>query len=225
MRLLACFLLTYAVALGQKPKLVPTPLPTEQLRGTVPAAAALVLRGMAARAGVIFAGHVLEVQHNDAGGFVDVVFSVDEAVRGCAGSKQYVVREWAGLWVKEPMRYGVGQKLLMILPARGASGMSAPMGGMAGRMPLVGVRPAVLARGTGSAPADTGATAGMEESVDLRWVEAAAARNSAVGVKAQAELGRGVGSGWAGPAVAMEATQVTAAGPGLSDVLAVLGER
>jgi hypothetical protein len=188
---------------------------------SVPAAAAVVLKGLAARAGVIFAGHVLEVRRNDDGGYVDVVFAVDREVRGCDGAQRYVLREWAGLWADEPRRYGVGQRLLMILAARGPSGMSAPVGGMAGRIPLVGVRQAVLAR-AGVAPADTGAEDGLEEAVDLRWVEAAALRTAATGVKARAETAKGAGTGWVGPAGPVVASPVGVVGPGLSAVLAVL---
>jgi hypothetical protein len=199
----------------------PPPPPIAALGGSgvVPAAAAVVLKGLAARAGVIFAGHVVEVRRNDSAGYVDVVFAVDRAVRGCDGSQRYVLREWAGLWADEPRRYGVGQRLLMIVSARGASGMSAPVGGMAGRIPLVGARPAVLAR-AGVAPADTGESA--EEAVDLRWVEAAALRRAATGVKARAETGMGGGWGGVGPVGPVVASPVGVVGPGLSAVLAVL---
>ncbi len=184
----------------------------------VPAAAVVVLRGLAARAGVIFAGHVVEVRREDSAGYVDVVFAVDEAVRGCAGEKRYVLREWAGLWMEEPRRYGVGQRLLMILAPPGPSGMSAPVGGMAGRIPLVGVRQPPLARGTEVKPADEDDEA--EAGVDLRWVEAAAERSAVLGGKAQIEAARA--PGWVGPVGPMPRKPMRSVGPALSAVLAVL---
>lgn len=199
----------------------PTPLPQPGGGGAVPAAAVTVLGELAARAGAIFAGHVLEVQRNEGAGYVDVVFAVDRPVRGCAGAKRYVLREWAGLWAEEPQRYGVGQRLLMILAARGPSGMSAPVGGMAGKIPLVGVRQPPLARATGIAPADTEDR--LEEAVDLRWVEAAALRTTAPGARARAEARKS--EGWAGPVRPLPPAPAGAAAPGLSAVLAVLSGR
>lgn len=216
MRALVCWLLMAGMATGQTAKLVPAPLPVVG-GSAVPAAAVTILRGLSARAGVIFAGHVVAVERNDASGYVDVVFGIDRAVKGCAGEKRYVLREWAGLWAEEPRRYGVGQRLLMILAARGPSGMSAPVGGMAGRIPLMGMRQPPLARGTGAGPPDTGDL--TEEAADLRWVEAAAVRTNAAGMKARAETAKA--AGWLGPVGPMQ--RKPTAGVGLSAVLAVLG--
>ena len=139
---------------------------------TVPAATAGALVALAGRAGVIFAGRVVEVRRNDDAGYVDVVFHVDEAVRGCGTSTTYVLREWVGLWSGQAERYLVGQRLLMLLAGRGPGGMSAPVGGMAGMIPLVATRQPPLTRGTGVAPADTAFEDSQEEAVDLRWVQA-----------------------------------------------------
>ncbi len=219
------FALFCAVGMGQTVRFGPVPNPVRPLTplggGTaVPAAAATVLKGLAAQAGVIFAGQVLEVRRNDDAGYVDVVFAIDQPVRGCAGSKRYVLREWAGLWAEEPQRYKAGRRLLMILTARGPSGMSAPVGGMAGRIPLVGMRKPPLVDGIGVAPADRVAEEGQDEAVDLRWVEAAANRPVVQAAAASEEVLKV--SGWAGPASAV-LTTVPSTGPGLSAVLAVLG--
>jgi len=123
------------------------------------------LHQMADRAGVIFVGRVAKVQRRDGGnaasGVVEVTFEVDQAIRGCtAGS--YVLREWAGLWEGDDQRYRVGQRLLMLLHAQGASGMSSPVDGMDGAIPIV--------RG-GGAPLAAGSSARMSPpAVDLRWV-------------------------------------------------------
>ena len=149
--------------------------------GTVPAAASTVLLQMASHAGVIFSGQVVSVDRGT--GCVDVRFRIDQAVRGVAAGSPakasiYVLREWSGLWSGNPDRYRVGQRLLMILPARGASGMSSPVGGLDGAIPLIATGTAPVADAAGVAPVDTG-VATPELAVDLRWIEARALRPAA----------------------------------------------
>jgi hypothetical protein len=120
---------------------------------------------MADRAGVIFVGRVVKVQRRDGGGaasgVVEVTFEVDQAVRGC-GVGSYVLREWAGLWEGDAERYRSGQRLLMLLHAPSASGMSSPVDGMDGAIPIV--------RG-GAAPLAANSSARQAPpAVDLRWV-------------------------------------------------------
>jgi hypothetical protein len=189
----------------------------------VPAATAAVLEGMAARAGVIFAGRVVSVERNEAAGYVDVELRVEEAVRGCARGSTYTLREWVGLWIGNPDRYIAGQRLLMLLAARGKSGMSAPVGGMAGRIPLMATRTPPLVRGKGAAPADSAAEDAGEEAVDLRWVQALAVR----GTMANAA---GVHADWRGPVLPLPlpprpkpVAPVSSVGPSLSAVLMLLG--
>ena len=76
-------------------------------------------------------------------GVVEVEFRVDQAVRGCAAGGPYMLREWAGLWAAGNQRYRVGQRLLMMLHAPGAAGMSSPVGGMDGAIPIRRVGSAV----------------------------------------------------------------------------------
>lgn len=148
---------------------------------SVPAVTVGALLDLAGHAGVIFAGRVAAITRQDAEGFVDVRFHVDQAVRGCSTTNAYVVREWAGLWVGKAPRYRVGQRLLMLLTARGPAGMSAPVGGagMAGAIPIITAGETPLAHGTGVAPPESGAGAsdgsGGSGAVNLRWVEALAA--------------------------------------------------
>ncbi len=128
------------------------------------------LREMAARAGVIFVGQVVRVHRVDGGGMgsgvVEVEFRVDRGVRGCAVGGIYVLREWAGLWVAGEQRYRVGQRLLMLLNAPNAAGMSSPVGGMDGAIPVRGVESelaSAVSHGRTS-------VAGPTEMVDLSWV-------------------------------------------------------
>jgi hypothetical protein len=93
-----------------------------------------VLHQLSDKADVIFAGQVVAIRRpND--GVVEVEFRVDEAVRGCVAGQPYILREWAGLWAGS-QRYRVGQRLLMLLHAPSATGMSSPVGGLDGAIPI-----------------------------------------------------------------------------------------
>ena len=171
-------------------------------------------------------------------------FRVDQAVRGCDAGGIYTVREWAGLWTGQAERYRVGQRLLMLLTAKGAGGMSAPVNGMDGAIPVVAnVAPRLMRNGV--VPADTatdeaaGSASGL---VDLRWVRARAARGVASGTGAAS--GEAVRSQvtaswvpvtgtpfqpiseWVGPIAPMPAAGADASGqsaePSLSSVLVLL---
>jgi hypothetical protein len=126
-----------------------------------------VLHQMSDRADIIFVGQVAAIRpHEDDGtgaGFVEIDFSVDQAIRGCTGG-DYVLREWAGLWSGNAHRYQVGQRLLMMLHAPGAGGLSSPVGGMDGAVPIRGVADASpLAVSAANAPVPV---------ADLRWLGA-----------------------------------------------------
>jgi hypothetical protein len=188
--------------------------PVRAAGGAIPAGAAEVLVEMASRAGVIFTGQVVAVTRLDAAGYVDVRFHVEEGLRGAPHTGIYVLREWAGLWSGNPDRYRVGQRLLMLLTARGPSGMNAPVSGMDGAIPLLATAREPLANGTGVAPAEDENGAAVE-AVDLRWIQARMVRsgvgatqwNAASFVEAPGPellgpvevVGRGVWSGPVGP--------------------------
>lgn len=118
-----------------------------------------VLHGMVGRAGVIFVGTVVDVRRrtspgNGGGsGVVEVEFAVDQGLRGAVTGSHYVLREWGGLWEGDDERYRAGERRLMLLHAPGAGGLSSPVGGMDGAIPI---RP--------------GANGTAEPLVDLRWV-------------------------------------------------------
>ena len=190
--------------------------------GASPATVEDALLQMAGRAAVMFVGHVEAVTRRDAAGYVDVQFRIDSAIRGCGGATVYVLREWAGLWTSGSagggQRYRVGDRRLMLLAARGPGGMSAPVGGLDGAIPLVatGVQP--IANAAGEAPADGGGVdAGATVGVDLRWVAAmvgrgagstgqkgSAKRAESLPVQGSPEIptgtdGGGMQAGWTGP--------------------------
>src|ERR1700721_169838 len=49
------------------------------------------------------------------------------AGRGVSAGEPFVLREWAGLWAGGVERYRVGQRLLMLLHAPDAMGLSSPV--------------------------------------------------------------------------------------------------
>lgn len=142
-------------------------VPPETADGSV--AEALVR--MAQHAGVIFAGQVISVTRTENSGFVDVRFHIEEAVHGCPQSGSYVLREWEGLWAGRAERYRTGQHFLMLLTARGPSGLSTSIGGSEGAIPILVSQQQPIADGAGLVPPDEG-PALRSATVDLRWVEA-----------------------------------------------------
>jgi hypothetical protein len=128
-----------------------------------------VLHQMSDKADVIFIGQVLAIRpHDDGGttaGYVEIDFRVDQAIRGCTVGA-YALREWAGLWSGDARRYQAGQRLLMMLHAPGVGGLSSPVGGMDGAIPIRGE-----ANTSPLAEAAAVTTPPVPE-VDLRWLGA-----------------------------------------------------
>ena len=125
------------------------------------------LRQMSGKADVIFVGQVTAVHAQSgegiASGFVEIQFRVDQAIRGCTAGTPYLLHEWAGLWSGGAQRYRVGQRFLMFLHAPGASGLSSPIGGMDGAVPIHGTTSSLIA---------TNSSVGQAPVVDLRWIGA-----------------------------------------------------
>jgi hypothetical protein len=122
-----------------------------------------VLHQLSDKADVIFAGQVMAIRRPNAG-VVEVEFRVDQAIRGCTAGTRYILREWAGLWEGDSQRYHVGQRLLMLLYAPSDAGMSSPVGGLDGAIPI-------RQGGAVSSVADV-ATPRQPPFVDLRWLGA-----------------------------------------------------
>lgn len=152
----------------------PRPLPTTT---------AEALQQMAARAGVVFVGHVLSVHlpENYVGspedateGLVEVRFAIDVPIRGTQpGESQFLLKEWSGLWTDATPRYRVGERLLVLLHTPSPAGLSSPVDGTDGILPLTGTGPT-------PSPEDTTATPGTLQ-VDLRWVQTKLLRQPAPG--------------------------------------------
>jgi hypothetical protein len=123
-----------------------------------------ILHQFSDKADVIFAGQVLAIRSPN-GGVVEVEFRVDQAIRGCTAGTPYILREWAGLWAGDNQRYRVGQRLLMLLHAPSAAGMSSPIGGLDGAIPI-------RQGGAAMAQEDDVAAPPQPPYVDLRWLGA-----------------------------------------------------
>ena len=182
--------------------------------GAVPAATSAVLMELSSRAAIIFAGHVISIAR--ANGFLDIAFHVDESLRGARGTGTYVLREWAGLWMGHPDRYTPGQYWLMLLPARGPSGMSSPVGGMAGAIPIIAAGTAPLADANGNLPPDESPDLNTSV-VDLRWLATHVERTPAPVRHLEAESAP---AQWSGPTPALASP--SAAPASLGAVLALL---
>lgn len=128
---------------------------------TAPQTVVDVLHQLSDKAEVIFAGQVMAIRHPNAN-VVEIEFRVDQAIRGCTTGRPYILREWAGLWEGDTLRYRVGQQLLMLLHARSAAGMSSPVGGLDGAIPI--------RQGGAASPVADGATPRQPPYVDLRWL-------------------------------------------------------
>lgn len=123
-----------------------------------------VLHQLSDKAEVIFAGQVMAIRRPNAG-VVEVEFRVDQAIRGCTAGTPYILREWAGLWEGDTQRYRVGQRLLMLLHAPSAAGMSSPVSGLDGAIPI-------RQGGAAASPVADVATPPQPPFVDLRWLGA-----------------------------------------------------
>ena len=150
----------------------------ESPQATPPQTTNDALHAMSQLAAVIFTGQVVAIRRmegeNGSTGVVEIQFAIEDAVRGVSGST-YTLREWAGLWPAGDGPFRPGQRYLMLLHAPSAAGLSSPVGGMDGAIPI---------RGTAQSPAtgasearvatskkNAGASAPEDNRVaDLRWV-------------------------------------------------------
>jgi len=168
----APFLGLLAISLLACSRPVVSQTPTQQ---TLPQTVEDALHYLSDDAGIIFAGEVTAIRthagENGASGIVEIDFRVDQAIRGCAAGSTYTLREWYGLWAGSTPRYQPGQRLLVFLHQPGPSGISSPVGGPTGIIPI---------RGTSSSPqAASSSTTSTPLIADLRWVGALLQRPSA----------------------------------------------
>jgi hypothetical protein len=103
--------------------------------------APLRLREVTDHAGTIFVGRVISIEalplasSSDQVGCVQITFQVEQGIRGARAGEQFSFREWGGLWSGAD-RYRVGQRMMLFLYTPGALGLTSPVGGGAGRLPV-----------------------------------------------------------------------------------------
>jgi hypothetical protein len=94
---------------------------------------AAALRNLGDRAATVFAGEVTAIR--PLGGVVEIDFRVDQSLKG-QPSGTVVLREWSGLWAAGQPRYRLGERAVVFLNPPATNGLSSPVGGMDGILPL-----------------------------------------------------------------------------------------
>lgn len=147
------------------------------------------LHQMSDLAGVIFVGEVTAVRHRQgeqgASGVVEIDFRIDQAVRGCAANSTFTLREWAGLWAGGE-RYRPGQRLLMLLHSPSPSGITSPIGGTDGAIPIRASSASSASTQDSAAPLASASTTTASDPLtdtaplvaDLRWIGARILRSA-----------------------------------------------
>ena len=104
-------------------------------QATVPQASiSAELQSLAQAARTIFVGQIVAIERR--GGVVEVTFRVEQPVLGAPG-QTFTLREWAGLWPPNVQRYAVGQRVLAFVHGVGGAGLSSPVHGAEGLVPVV----------------------------------------------------------------------------------------
>jgi hypothetical protein len=146
--------------------------PVQAQDPAVPQTVEDALHQMSDLAGIIFVGEVAAIRHREgdqgASGVVEVDFRIDQAVRGCSSGSSFTLREWAGLWQGGDERYHVGQRLLMMLHSPGPTGITSPVAGLDGAIPLHPQSSIPLVDSSTAVSANDSLPASLL--VDLRWV-------------------------------------------------------
>jgi hypothetical protein len=216
--------------------------PAQTAPAMPPATVEDALHEMSDAAGVMFTGQVTAIRRipgeGGASGVVEIDFRVDKAVRGCVAGSTYTLREWAGLWTDSNGRYRVGQRLLMMLHAPGASGMSSPVGGMDGAVPIRGIESEIT---PSASPVATGATVSAAsftaappatapvatatppvDMVDLRWVGTRVLKSGNISAAAGITISAASVSG-SSPTATGSTSSVPTQGASVDTVIGMLG--
>lgn len=179
------------------------------------------LQLLADAAGVIFTGTVTAVRRiaaatPGAAGVVEIDFAVTDAVRGVTGST-YTLREWAGLWPANDRPFAPGQRYLMLLHTPNAAGLSSPVGGPDGAIPIHGASTAPaggqMLASTSSVSGADGSSVGSEtidvgsDTIDLGWI----ATRVSVPLAYQTSVARPIGGNDPVRARTVSASETTAA--------------
>jgi len=118
---LAALLLCAAISHAQLPA---PPVTTED-----------ALHEMLAQAGVVFTGQVTAVRHT--GSILEIDFVVEDAILGVTSSATHTLRQWIGPAPAAAPQFEIAHRYLMFLHAPGPGGLSSPVGGPDGAIPIV----------------------------------------------------------------------------------------
>jgi hypothetical protein len=94
---------------------------------------AAALRNLGDRAGTVFAGEVTAIR--PLAGVVEIDFRIEQSLKG-QFSGTVTLREWSGLWAAGQRRYWLGERAVIFLNPPGINGLSSPVDGMDGILPL-----------------------------------------------------------------------------------------
>lgn len=98
------------------------------------------LREVTAHAGTILVGRVVSIKpmppgSTDQVGCVQITLQVEQGIQGARAGEHFSFREWAGLWSGAD-RYRLGQRMMLFLYTPSGLGLTSPVGGAAGRLPI-----------------------------------------------------------------------------------------
>lgn len=86
------------------------------------------------QSGYIFTGTVVSAGRDH--GAVRVTFAVEQAIRGVRAGETLSIREWAGLWGRQP-HYHIGQRLMLFLYPQSKLGLTSPVSGDVGQVKVL----------------------------------------------------------------------------------------
>lgn len=87
------------------------------------------------QSGVVFTGQVIAVRHMQS--ILEIDFAVEDAILGATPNTTYNLREWIGLAPNADSAFLVGHRYLMFLHRPGPGGLSSPVGGPDGAIPIL----------------------------------------------------------------------------------------
>ncbi len=132
-------LVVFCMAVGLAPAMIRLAAAQQSGSTDLPIAAPS-LRQLTGQAGYIFAGTVTKVERVVASApnevaTVRITFRVEQGIRGVRTGAALQIRQWAGLW-NSGERYRVGERVVLFLYPPSKLGLTSPVGGALGRLPI-----------------------------------------------------------------------------------------
>jgi hypothetical protein len=145
------------VAAAQNRAVARLPIPSNL---TPPSSTPPNLGHLASNSGYIFSGTVSSVTRATTANSstvptMQITFRIDQAIRGVRAGQSLTIHEWAGLW-DAGERYHPGERVMLFLYPPSRLGLTSPVAGAQGRLPIDRSGRVVLP--PGGIPAPTSAT-------------------------------------------------------------------